>query len=61
MVGNLPGGCCASVTSGHATAVPPSAVMNCRLPMPIAICPVPEGIMTTVIMGNDNTPQIGGL
>ena len=30
-------GCCARAASGHATVVPPSADMNCRLPMPIAI------------------------
>jgi hypothetical protein len=33
-------GCCARAASGHAAAAPPSAAdMNCRLPMPIAICP----------------------
>lgn len=35
-------GCCARAASGQAIAVPPSAVMNCRLP--IAIRPIPTGI-----------------
>ena len=30
-------GCCARAASGQATAAPPSAEMNCRLPMSIAI------------------------
>jgi hypothetical protein len=36
--------CCARAVSGHASDAPPSADMNCRLPIPIAIRPVPDGI-----------------
>jgi hypothetical protein len=39
MVGSLPG-CWPRAESGQANAVPPSADMNCRLPMPIVICPI---------------------
>ena len=43
MVGCL-SGCCPRAESGQANAVPTSADMNCRLPMPIAICHVSNGI-----------------
>ena len=43
MVGSLPG-CCPRAESGQANAVPPNADMNCRLPMPIVIRHVPNGI-----------------
>jgi hypothetical protein len=35
--------CCARVASGHASDAPPSADMNCRLPMSMAICLGPNG------------------
>jgi hypothetical protein len=41
----LIGSSIARATSGHAAAAPPSADMNCRLPMPAAIWPSPNGIM----------------
>ena len=41
MVGSVPG-CCARAAIGQAAA-PLIAEMNCRLPMPIAICPIPMG------------------
>lgn len=34
---DVAGSSCARAESGHATVTPPSAEMNCRLPMPIAI------------------------
>jgi hypothetical protein len=30
---------CARAASGQPIAAPPGAVMNCRLPIPIGICP----------------------
>jgi hypothetical protein len=45
MVGSLPA-CCALAASGKASVAPLSADMNCRLPMPTAIRPAPNGIMT---------------
>jgi len=38
-------GCCARVARGQATAAPPSADMNCRLPMSTVICHAPNRIM----------------
>ena len=49
IVGGLPG-CCALAASGHAAA-PPSTDMNCRLPTPTIICPVPTGITPAVMWG----------
>jgi hypothetical protein len=36
--------CCARAATGNVIAAPPSADMNCRLPISIAICPVPNVI-----------------
>jgi hypothetical protein len=38
------GSCCARAASGQVVAAPPSTDMNCRLPMSIAIRPVPNGM-----------------
>ena len=53
-------GCCARAASGHATAVPPSAAMNFRLAMLIAIGPSNRGHAHWII-ANDSTPQPAGL
>jgi hypothetical protein len=50
-------GCCARAASGHATAEPQSADMNCRLPISIAICPVATGDHAFWNVGHDITPQ----
>jgi hypothetical protein len=47
-------GCCACVASGHATAVPPSADMNCRLTMPFAICAVRNGFSLAARISRPN-------
>jgi len=44
-----------SAAIGHATVTPPSAEMNCRRPMPIAIRPIRRDSRKSI------TPQIGGL
>ena len=54
-------GCCARAASGHAAAAPPSAAMNSRLPMPIAIRLVPNRDHARCNGSKNITPQSAGL
>jgi hypothetical protein len=56
MVGSF-AGCCARAASGNPTTLPPSADMNCRLAIPIAICPLPNGIMLAAISERISRPD----
>jgi hypothetical protein len=50
-----------TAASDRTTAAPPSADINCRLPMLIAIQPLANGIMTRSNVGNGIMPQSAGL
>jgi len=52
--------CCARAVIGHEAAAPPSADMNCRLPMPTAIERLEEPIPLQY-GGQNITHQSGGL
>jgi hypothetical protein len=54
-VGSFPA-CCACAASGHANAMRPSATMNFRLAMSIAIGPSIGGHARWIVV-NDSTPQ----
>ena len=55
MVGSLPTYCERAV-SGHATVAPPSADMNCRRPMLIAILSFPKVVMPAAIWPGYQAP-----
>lgn len=55
------GAFCARATRGQITAARPSAEMNCRRLMSIAICPVPTGFMPAAIWGQEYHTRTLGL
>jgi hypothetical protein len=55
------GAFCARATRGQITAARPSADMNCRRLMSIAICPVPTGFMPAAIWGQEYHTRTLGL